>query len=854
MSSKGSGTQGFRYYMSLLSGLCRGPIDELVEIKAGEKQAWSGHACNSQPQRIDAANLFGGDDKEGGIQGSFALFTGAEGQVLPGAQGDLPDVRATIGGLVSQMRGVACVWFDGMVSAMNPYLKTWAFRVRRSQKGWYGGSVWYQDKATIFLGSDNFAVTTGQTNAFPIVTNEDATITIKLTRNMQEGDTFNINGYTITVVADQKDSKLAEGEFDPDDDTARTARKFANYINARSTTYKAVATYTNNSVTLTADKSGQQIYAMNPAHIIYQCMTDPLWGRGHDTSDILESSFVVAANTFCSEGFGLALTWYRKEDIDDFIQKICDLAGAVTYTDRETGKQAIKLIRNDYDINEVPLFTPETGLLAITDDDSASSDNAFNEIIGKSRDPISNLEFEMRAQNLASRQAQGSPSSLDQDYTGIPTKQLLARVLLRDLRAMGSGLKKYNIVLDRRAWRITPGSVIRISHPKRGISNLVLRVGEIDDSNMVSGEIRMKAAVDVFGLPATSYMDVVDSGWIAPSRVAVPPPQERLIEPGYRDIYRMVGAEEAKAIDATTAYIGQLASAPNETSLEYDLLTKAEGEGEYGDNARGPFTGYGVLETPLAPLDTQASLREAVMLDAGNVGQALFIGDELVRLDGVMDGGLTLAITRGVADTVPQAHDAGALLWTIDDDLVSDRIAYAAGETVFAKVLTRTSSDLLKPEEADEQSIELVGRAARPYPPADVRIGGISIYQDVGFQPEPVLTWAERNRVTLADKMLGHTDGTIAPEIGQTNTIRVYALDGTTLLREAVGVEGTTWTYEDAAQIEDGSPSVVVFELSSSRDDLESWQKYRARVILNGGVITVDGDPITIDGDTIEVN
>ena len=136
MSAKGGGTQGYRYYMSLASGLCRGPLDEMVEIKVGDKTAWEGHKCGA-PDFIDKPDLFGGDDKEGGIRGPFDLFMGEPDQVLPGpqvVQGEtLPGIRESIGGLVSQMRGVAVVWFDGLVSAMSPYLKEWKFRVRRSK-------------------------------------------------------------------------------------------------------------------------------------------------------------------------------------------------------------------------------------------------------------------------------------------------------------------------------------------------------------------------------------------------------------------------------------------------------------------------------------------------------------------------------------------------------------------------------------------------------------------------------------------------------------------------------------------------------------------------------------------------
>jgi len=836
MTSKAGGTQGYRYLMSLLSGLCRGPIDEMCEISVGDKQAWNGHVCSDARQQIEAGNLFGGDEKEGGIEGPFRVFMGAENQVLP-AGGDNPvdNPRASIGGLVSQMRGVVTVMFDGMVSAMNPYLKTWKFRVRRSKLGWHGGQAWYRDKATVYLGGSVITASSNRANDLPVnYVADDDRYTITFTRNAQEGDSITVNGFTINFVADTKDSKLGEGEIDPDNkSTEKTIRKVVNYINSRATQFKAIASQDGTVLSLVANKALQDIYAMNASHIVYECYTNPLWGRGFPTTKLDDNAFTLAANQLCNEGFGIALIWYRKEDIDVFIQKIVDLAGGITYTDRETGLLVFKLIRNDYDINTIPHYTPETGLLDITSDDSTSADNSYNEIIGTSRDPITNQDFQVRAQNPAALISQGAPSSLDKDYKGIPTKALLQRVVLRDLRAMASGLKKYDIALDRRAWRITPGSVIRISHPARGLSNVVLRVGDIDDGDMVNGRIKIKAALDVFGLPATSYQEEVRSSWIAPNGIAVPALDERLIEAGYRDIYLTRGSAEAQALDPTSAYIGQLATAPNTTSLEYDLLTRADGEA-FSNRGRGPFTGNARLSAAIGPLDTAVMLDTLSMFDGDNVGQAVLLGDELVRLDAVNTATGAATITRGVGDTIPQAHDAGDVLWTIDDDLVPDGVAYVRGETAYSKVLTRTSSQILSEDDADEQEVDLVSRHARPYPPADVKIGGVSIFTKRKPNAAVVLTWAERNRIVQGDKLIGYTEPSVAGEIGQTYTIRVYKKDGT-LVRTVEGIADTTWEYTAAMQLEDNPGNRVVVELESARDGLSSWQHYTLPIALKGG-------------------
>jgi hypothetical protein len=825
MSSKGSGTQGYRYYMSLLSGLSRGPLNELVQIRIGDESAWDGNADGSSLQQISAPELFGGDDKEGGIEGPFQVFMGAPDQVLPGTESGLPDVRQSIGGLVSQFRGVATVWFDGMVGAMNPYLKE--FRVRRSTAGWFGGAAWYPEKALIFLNGETLTVTSNRAIDIPVVEASDGTSTLTFNREPRDGDEIVINGERVTFV----DEDPVQGQLTTGGSAIDGASALAYYVNSRSTTFKAIAYVDGPSVAFVPDKAGQSIHAMNPAHIVYECFTNPEWGRGMTLDDIDENSFIYSANLFCAEKFGLCIIWYRKEDIDVFIQRVCNLVGAVTYTDRETGKMVFRPVRDDYVVADLPLFTPETGLLSIDADDSASSEDAYNEIIGTSVDPVSNLKIQVRAQNLAAYQSQGSPASMDQDYKGIPTKSLLGRVVLRDLRAMGLGLKKYNITLDRRGWRVAPGSVIRISHPGRGISNLVLRVGDIDDGDMIDGKIALKTTIDVYGLPATSYVGTVRSGWVAPSKVAVAAGDERLVEASYRDLYRRVGAANAETADPTSAYIGQLAIQPNSTSLEYDLATKADGDTDYTVKGRGPFTGNAYLGASVTALATLWPLTTLTMFAEYNIGQALLVDNELVRLDALDLIAQTATVTRGVCDTVPAPHLKNAVVWTIDDDLVSDNTVYVQGEEVLSKVLTRTASQVLPIEQADEQVITLISRHARPYPPANVKVNGNAIFGLAGVQANPVITWAERNRVAQGDALIGYDEGSITPETGQTYTIRVYKNDGT-LLRTVNDIVGTTWTYDATMQLADAASTTIRIELESHRNSLASWQRYRFNVIL----------------------
>jgi hypothetical protein len=76
-------TAGFRYLFGMHMGVCRGPIDELVEVRVGDRTAWVGSVTSNQVVPIDAYNLFGGEDGEGGVQGNMHVLFGESNQLAP---------------------------------------------------------------------------------------------------------------------------------------------------------------------------------------------------------------------------------------------------------------------------------------------------------------------------------------------------------------------------------------------------------------------------------------------------------------------------------------------------------------------------------------------------------------------------------------------------------------------------------------------------------------------------------------------------------------------------------------------------------------------------------------------------
>ncbi|MDR2186849.1 MAG: phage tail protein [Azonexus sp.] len=713
-------TIGYEYFMGIHMGLCRGPVDEIVAIEAGGKTVWSGSATGNSVININQPNLFGGKKKEGGIQGPLDVMMGGPSQTAPAA------LAAMLGGDVPGFRGVVTLFFNGLVSAMTPYLKPWRQRLRRSQAGW-DGPAWLPARAKIVLGS----ATTGP----------------------------------------------------------------------------------------------QSIHAMNPAHIIYECLTNRAWGGGNDRARLSDASFTAAANTLYAEGFGLCLRWTRQDSINGFIQIILDHIGANLVQSRFDGLLHLKLIRDDYDPATLPLFDEDSGLIAIDDDDNGASDGAVNEIIVKWRDPVKNEDRNWRERNLAGVASAGRLISQTVDYPGLPTAELAGRVAARDLAVRASTIKRFKLRLDRRAYKIQPGDVFRIRSTRRGIDNLVLRAGRVEDGTLTDGAITITAVQDIFGLPAAAMSAPQPPGWQPPDRTPVAISQRRVLEATWRDLATVMDAANLALIDPTAGYLTALAARPTPASFNFEAETRV-GSAAFAAEFTADFIPTGLLSAALTPTATSFIVDPGSDLDfaepgpSTGSGQAVLIDNEIMRLVAWNAATRTGTVARGCVDTVPAAHAAATRVWFLD---ASPEIttAYTAGTTVQTRLIPSTSQARLDPALAAIDSLAVAARQARPYPPGRVRINGQAYPASV--TGEITVTWAHRDRLLQADQLIDSDQGNIGPEPGVTYRLRIY--NGSTLVRTYSGLTGASQTYLTADETADGGPfNPIRLVLDAERSGLFSGQ------------------------------
>lgn len=814
---------GYRYKMAVQMGISRGPLNELCEIRVGDLVAWTGSVTSGGMNDIDKPNLFGGDQKEGGIVGWFRMFMGEATQtidsiILDNIEGGFP---------VPGWRGVATLFYYGQIGANNPYPKSWKMRVRRTTMGWDNDAPWYAAKCKIEITPNPLA-------------------TVNFTSNPVAGNSINIGSVVLGFAAVGDATHVAIGA-----DATATATTFRSHLNTFSVDYyDAVATGTGTQTDIEFSstgilvsegsgnfmsvlQSGGGIHAMNPAHIIYECVTNNVWGRGLSTTFIDDASFRTAADTLFDEGLGLCLRWNRQDDIDKFVQTVVNHIGAVLHIDRNTGLLTLKLIRDDYVAADLIAFTFESGLIDITDDQSTSSDTTFNEIIVKYNDPLLDKIGQVRVQNLASFQSIGTLISTSVEYLGASTPALALRLAQRDLQMQSSDLRRVTVKMDRNGWKISPGDVFKISAPTRGIQDMILRAGKIEDSPLDNGEITISAVQDIFSLPDASFVTPQPTFWVAPNRSARVVETRLLTEATYFDLAENLPATELAAIPVEDGAIKVFAKQPNGAAISYSLATEAAGETAYVERSTAGWDAGAVLTATIGYYATSLVFEDSFFIDTVSVGDPLLIDDEYIRIDAINIGTSTLTIARGCIDTIPATHNIGATIWFQTAAPTTDFREYTSSELVHAKLLTMTTSDKLSLAVAPVDDITITGRQGRPYPPGNLRVDGNLVFDVLIDDGDLVFTWAHRDRIVQGNFLLEHGAASTGPEPGTTYTFRVF--DGsdpvpTTLLRTVSGIALATWTYTDAMRTADGDLASYWFTVQSVRDGIVSHQFYKFKI------------------------
>lgn len=553
---------------------------------------------------------------------------------------------------------------------------------------------------------------------------------------------------------------------------------------------------------------------MNPAHIIRECLTDTEWGMGYPESDIDDASFTNAANALYGEGMGISILWEQSTDIESFVTDILRHIDGSIYTDRNTGKFVLKLIRADYDVDTI-LELDESNVTRIENFTRQTMAELVNEVVVKYWHPREGQTKTGIIQDIALVQAMGMVSSTTVDYPGFTNADIAYRVAQRDLKTLSVPHLSCEVYTNRIASGLNIGDVFKLSWKPLDIESLVMRIASISMGGPTGHEIRLECVQDVFSLPDMQLMGEAETAWEPPPSKPVKPVAQLEIEVPYIVLVQQTNQDQ---VDSRLTelpelgYIGAAGVRPNYLSINARLYTNS-GDG-YTERGLVDFCPSATLVSDIGYTDTIIALDTAVDIDLVKLGSFAQIDNEIVVIEAISETSVT--VRRGIFDTTPAKHLADARLYCWDTYSKSDKIEYVSGEVVSAKLCTVMGSGILPLSTAWTTSVTLNKRAIRPYPPGNLKVNAVS-YPNGPLEGILSISWNHRDRTQQTSSTYeDYTYGNIGPETGVVYRVRGYADDVLIWTEEPITGTSTTWSPSDGG--------TVRIEVDALRDGHYSWQ------------------------------
>lgn len=859
-SSK-SVTVGYKYYVGMHMVLCRGPVDYLKEALVDDKTALLGNFV-SGTYSISKNNLFGGESREGGVSGLLDVMGGESTQTVNSY------LSSKLGSLVPSFRGVLSVVFRQMYLGINPYLKKWSFLAQRVHVRQNGLAQWYDAKSAIL--SNSYVIPPGNQWRYKVLNVDDAsdyhlesfddsTWDIGYSPFSSEcldyPTTFGFAGCPATTVPQQKlvwmrtyftlsQIPTEDLEFQAFIDNGVEIwindTKVVDYYNAHGTYYTttipvSVLRQGSNFIAAKGRDDGLgvrpgnyfyfdfriraqafEMWDMNPAHIIRECLTDPDWGMGYAEADMDDTSFTYAADTLYEENMGMSLLWDTQISIEEFVQLVCKHINASIYVDRKTGLFVLKLIRQDYDEEDLLVLNP-SNVSQVQDFSRVQFGELVNSITVSYWNSSIRDTSTLTVTDIALASTQGATINTSVKYDGFTTADIASRVAQRDLKALSTPIISCTVYANTDAEDLNIGDCFKLSWPDYDIDEVIMRVATIGYGDGKSNRVRLTCTQDVFAMPGTAYIAPTPPEGVPTNDPPVPVAERLAFELPYLEAVQQLGQSVVDSNLATQPYISYFAIAagrPSSNSLNARLYTDA-GAG-YQEQSTLDFCPFAKLSADIDEIEDSFAIEDVQDASEIQLGSWFQIGTEIMEVVTIISG--TITVKRGLLDTVPTKHTAGDTLFFWDLYATEDSTQYVIGEVISGKLATVTGSGVLPLSSAPADSVTMAGRLIRPYPPANVQLDGQ--YWPDQLQGVVPIVWAERNRLqqTGAD-YVGWYEGTITPEVGQTYGYEEYDAISDTLLASGTGIIGTSTSLSFHTQN-------VRLEMFSERDGYESYQRF----------------------------
>jgi len=608
---------------------------------------------------------------------------------------------------------------------------------------------------------------------------------------------------------------------------------------------------------------------VNPAEAIYEMIVNESWGLNRDPALIDVDSLIACGKVLAEEGIGVTikLAGTSQVKVKEVIDNICDHVDMVRYIDPQTGKLTFKLIRDDYDAATLPVI--DQSIAEEIEYTRVVWSSSKGEIIAKYSDCDSYYDTStvMESDPAIIEANSGDRNSEEIDFTLFTNSTNAAWAANRELREKGYPLASAKLYCNRKVASYRQGDVFKLNWTPYGISNLIMRVSDIDLGDFNDGTITITAIEDVFGVGKTTYTGNDTTSWTKPDTYPTGVQLFRFFEMPW------------EILQTKDSYVYSVAVLPDEITKIWKLwryrdltwtqttsMSKWTPAGQLvgaiaEDGDMEDVTGFEVIDINGDVLDMAGRKTESGMALARNGSRLLMINDELMAwgtITQLANGNFKISnIIRATYDTVPAAHAAGDTVYFLDygyySNVTTGGAVCAKGLTTTEKYNITTATAYAEEDFSNLKTTELttVRRAERPTPPGRIRMTS-HLNTDVSRLTKAAgnitFSWTNRNKstangcVSQEDLVDYYTGDTVATPIGLQTVIRAYL--GSNLIHEEtllqtenedyplnpITSDSFTYTWTQRCLDSTDFSQDTILTITAKLDDLESYQ-YQSRTV-----------------------
>ena len=489
----------------------------------------------------------------------------------------------------------------------------------------------------------------------------------------------------------------------------------------------------------------------NPISCAYRLLTDPDWSVS--LGDIDFSNFQAAAITCYNEGIGYSRLVDSEMEAYEILAEIEKHIDGYIGPNPQTGLMEVTLARADYTpANEFQ--ATEDNIIAINDYAKPEWPQTKNEVkirfVNREKDYSDDHAV---AQDMAGRLIAGRPQSTTLRFPGLRDADAANRIAARTARTYFWPLSKFQLEIDRTGWELRPGSVVVVTHPDIGATDLATRVTKVAVGDPVKQTIVVDVVEDVFADEVGIFAPPQPSG-------DVPPASAPVAVSNYYKVYapRWLLNLNNQALEARLLWCVERDSPNTGYQIRYRTRPTPFGgnfNGELVDTSVPVFTAVGTLRSDLGQLSgpsnnngTGSVAQGAGFYVDGNLGSLVraytptayeglaiiepgTLNEEFVAIGDIsLDGAGVLCdnVWRAIGNSPMREHAAGSVVAFIDsgaylqENLLQGDTSYGAQfkVTPIAQGVLGTVPNYDGEMAVDDRAIR------KPYPPTAVRFTNLS--------------------------------------------------------------------------------------------------------------------------------